>query len=336
MKGVIGKNPRELDQFFTKDAVAVKCVKHLKGILSVTPDCVVEPSFGEGAFIKAILSNKMCSKDKLIYVDIDSSEKCHRYDFLKDDYVSKKVKKIIGSGERQKKSTLTIGNPPFGKKSSLAISFFNKAAEFSDIIAFIIPRTFCKQSVQNKLNRKFFLIDEYNLLKKRREGGDLSKNDIEYDGENNGEDGAFTFKGKSYNVPCVFQIWSSSDTFINKKFITKNKPGLRPLYPRFSKTKHFTFVPYLNPLTDLAIRRIGVNAGRIFDKNPEKCSKGSHLFLRFDTSLTSEDKAVVLKNLKALNLENLSSKYNTAGCPSISKTELCNLYTEKYFPSAGK
>ena len=37
--------------------------------------------------------------------------------------------------------------PPFGKVSSLAIRFFNKCAQFSDVIAFIIPRTFNKVSV---------------------------------------------------------------------------------------------------------------------------------------------------------------------------------------------
>ena len=58
------------------------------------------------------------------------------------------------------KSCLTIGNPPFGKNSSLAISFFNKAAEFSDIIAFILPQTFSKDSVKNRLNLSFFLIME--------------------------------------------------------------------------------------------------------------------------------------------------------------------------------
>ena len=51
-----------------------------------------------------------------------------------------------------------LGNPPFGKNCSLAIKFFNKAAEFADLIAFIIPRTFKRISIQNKLNLNFSFI----------------------------------------------------------------------------------------------------------------------------------------------------------------------------------
>jgi hypothetical protein len=53
---------------------------------------------------------------------------------------------------------LIIGNPPFGKCCSLAIYFFNKSAEFADIIAFILPRTFKRVSVQNRLNLNFHLV----------------------------------------------------------------------------------------------------------------------------------------------------------------------------------
>ena len=44
------------------------------------------------------------------------------------DYVPNKTKRY-----------LVVGNPPFGKISSIAIKFFNKSAEYADCIAFIIP-----------------------------------------------------------------------------------------------------------------------------------------------------------------------------------------------------
>ena len=53
---------------------------------------------------------------------------------------------------------LVIGNPPFGRVCSMAIKFFNHAAAWADVIAFIVPRTFRKISVQNKLNTLFHLI----------------------------------------------------------------------------------------------------------------------------------------------------------------------------------
>jgi hypothetical protein len=58
--------------------------------------------------------------------------------------------------ERNKKY-LVIGNPPFGKGNSKAIQFFNQAALFSDCIAFILPRTFKRISLQNRLNLYFDL-----------------------------------------------------------------------------------------------------------------------------------------------------------------------------------
>ena len=63
------------------------------------------------------------------------------------DYVPNKTKRY-----------LVVGNPPFGKISSIAIKFFNKSAEYADCIAFIIPRTFKRVSVQNKLNLNFHLM----------------------------------------------------------------------------------------------------------------------------------------------------------------------------------
>ena len=53
---------------------------------------------------------------------------------------------------------MTVGNPPFGKFSSLVIKFFNHSDEWSDVIAFIISKTFRKISVQNKLNKYFKLV----------------------------------------------------------------------------------------------------------------------------------------------------------------------------------
>ena len=77
-----------------------------------------------------------------------------------------------------------VGNPPFGKNSSLALRFVNKAAEFAEIVAFILPCTFKKASVLRKLNPNLHLLGELKL-----------------------EQNAFEFEGAAYDVPCVFQVW---------------------------------------------------------------------------------------------------------------------------------
>lgn len=53
---------------------------------------------------------------------------------------------------------ITATNPPFGRNNSLSIPFFNRAAEVSDYIAFIVPRSWRKWSVINRLHPSFHLV----------------------------------------------------------------------------------------------------------------------------------------------------------------------------------
>lgn len=83
-------------------------------------DIHLEPSAGTGSFYNIM------DKNKKLGLDIEPKTKdIHKIDFF--DYKPEKDKKY-----------LVIGNPPFGKISSLAVKFFNKSAEFADCIAFQI------------------------------------------------------------------------------------------------------------------------------------------------------------------------------------------------------
>lgn len=284
---ILGKNAKKFDQFFTKDEIALNCVNKLKEILNIPLekfDAILEPSCGNGAFVKILPSNTL-------YYDIDLVDSTRRVDFFKlgipSEYNEKKIK------------WLTIGNPPFGQKSSAAISFFNRAAEFSSIIAFILPRTFCKSSVQDKLNRSYFLVYEYTL-----------------------PENSFTFEDKDYDVPCNFQVWVDYNHFNLVKF-KKPETVERNLTPKLLETPDFYFVNF-DQDPDLTIRRNGVLAGKIFIN--EKWTSKNHYYIKIRDRNKVEE---VIKNLRSLDLENLDIKYATAGYPSISKTELCNLYNNK-------
>lgn len=69
---------------------------------------------------------------------------------------------------------------------------------------------------------------------------------------------------------------------------------------------------------DFAIRRVGVNAGRIFGTMVKEKSSQSHHFIR-----VREKKETVLKNLHSLNLEEAEVKFQTVAQPSVAKSELC-------------
>lgn len=57
----------------------------------------------------------------------------------------------------------TVTNPPFGRNNSLSVPFFNKSAQYSEFIVFIVPWSWRKWSVQNKLDRRFHLVADHNL-----------------------------------------------------------------------------------------------------------------------------------------------------------------------------
>ena len=86
------------------------------------------------------------------------------------------------------KRILVIGNPPFGKgyMNPLAKGFFNKAAEFAEVIAFIVP---AKWHTAWKVH--FQLDESYGLYMSEM----LPK-------------GSFLLDGKEYDVPCCMQVWS--------------------------------------------------------------------------------------------------------------------------------
>lgn len=311
--GVRGLNPRENDQFFTSLPVAKHCVDLLQNSLTVKItdfDLVLEPSFGTGAFVSALMFKGGVDPARMKYIDIDAFDEAARKDFLQS---TKEIippdffhcKKADASKKRDHatmtgKTCLTIGNPPFGKNASTAVAFFNTAAKFSSVIAFIVPRTFAKESVKDRLDRNFFLVKQELL-----------------------EENSFIFEGKPCNVPCIFQVWiHCSHMNMSEKSVLIPEGELRPVQTRIASTSDFVFVKASDD-PHLAIRRVGVNAGRIFVETASQCSEQSHFFIRIKDEHRLEE---VLARLRSLELEKINVKYDTAGCPSISKNELCVLY----------
>jgi hypothetical protein len=123
-----------LDQFFTNVDVAAKCLSTLDLTLF---DTIVEPSCGNGSFYNLL--------PQAIGIEIDAKVAC------KDAIVMDFFDFSIGG------KVLVVGNPPFGRVSNLAVKFFNHAATFADTIAFIVPATFRRRSVQDRLDLNFKL-----------------------------------------------------------------------------------------------------------------------------------------------------------------------------------
>jgi hypothetical protein len=58
------------------------------------------------------------------------------------------------------KFDVIVGNPPYGKNASLAVKFLNKAVELTDNISYVLPRTFRKPSVLNRIDEHLHLVED--------------------------------------------------------------------------------------------------------------------------------------------------------------------------------
>ena len=222
---------RKLDQFYTNDDVVDSCISTIE---FDDYDIIIEPSAGDGAFYNKITGEK-------IGIDLDPKiDDLIQQDYLKfDRFIFGKDKKI-----------LVIGNPPFGKNSSLAIKFFKHSALFADTIAFILPRTFRKTSVINRLPERFNLTLE----------DILPKNSFHLP---DGDTVPFL-----YDVPCVWQIWK--------------KGNIRPTIKIETTHPDFEFVKNKED-ADFLFQRVGGKAGWTH-KNFEKSWK-SHFYIRADDNV---------------------------------------------------
>jgi hypothetical protein len=204
------RNAGEFDKFFTKRELAKKLIAYFN---LDDFDHIIEPTAGNGSFS-------------------DQIPNCEAYDIEpQKDYI-KKADFLELNFDYNPSKTLIIGNPPFGRQSSLALKILKKSSKIADTIGFILPKSFKKDSFKDRIPLTHSLELEIDL-----------------------DENSFYVENRDYSVPCVFQIWKRNGKMRNK---TKKY-----------KTEDFVFCKKSeNP--DFAIRRVGFYAGNIFkdlDKN---------------------------------------------------------------------
>lgn len=243
MKGTtksLGKKEKN-DKFYTKPRIAAMLLNELD--LS-SYSCIVEPSAGNGSFSKQI--------PNCIALDIEPEDES----IIKEDFFSYSAPQAY--------PILVVGNPPFGEQSSLAIKFFNHAASFAETIAFVLPKSFRKVSIQNKLDLNFWLVKETEM-----------------------PENSFLLGEEDYSVPCMFQVW--------KKREEKRE---RIDFPK--ESKYFSFVKTKEE-ADFRIQRVGGNAGRAYlDKNG---AISSNYYLVNTSSFPTEKLVEKLNEVKYQSLE---------------------------------
>ena len=281
-----------LDKFYTIPEISEKCLERIGSIYKWSEwGLVIEPSAGNGSFLTRIPTAKK------IGIDISPEhDDIIKQDFLTYNPASRASYASYATGDSGDSiKILVVGNPPFGRVSSLAIKFFNHASKWADVIAFIIPRTFRRVSVQNKLNTSFHLIFDEEI----------------------------PMKPCSFSPPmmakCCFQIWEKRDTE-------------RPIIELSTKHDDWDFLgfgpkdakgqPTPPEGADFAMRAYGGKCGEIVDTGLEILRPKSWHWIK-----SKINKNTLIERFNSLDY---TLSLDTARQNSIGRGELVRAYSEMY------
>lgn len=267
-----------LDQFYTLPPIARKCIQQTQCFYNLDDFFIIEPSAGNGSFFLQIPSTNK--------IGLDISPKHDT--ILPHDF-------FTYTPPKQDKKILIMGNPPFGRVSSLAVKFFNHASQYAEVIAFIVPRTFRRISIQNRLSPLFHL----------RYDEDIPTDPCSFD--------------PPMQAKCCFQIW-------------ERKEISRPLVELPSTHKDWEFLS-MGPLdtnnqptvprgADFALRAYGGKCGEIETTHLDTLRPKSWHWIK-----STIDPAILIKRFQTLDY---SISLDTARQNSIGKKELVQLYHEKF------
>jgi hypothetical protein len=244
-------------------------------------DLYLEPSAGNGSFYSLLPA------DKRHGLDLDPKYKgVQKLNFF--DY----------KPSLNYKNICAVGNPPFGKRSKLAIEFFNHAAAFANTIAFIVPVQWQKWGVQSKLPKDWKLTHDEIL-----------------------QPDAFLHNGKSYKVRCTFQIWQKNST--KEDLRLKLKPSTaHEDFDMFLYNNVPAAEKYYNYDWDFAVPRQGYANYSRRETNKAKCEKTTQwIFIKAKSPMAKE-------RLYGMDFAELAKK-NTS-TPGWGKADLVEEYNKLY------
>ena len=301
-----------LDQFFTKPEEAKRLFGVVQKLIDLEQyDIILEPSVGSNSF------GCLFPPEKRVLMDIDPKDTIFSYDNQKNKFTKLTTKKAkiniiqmdylsLGKavdllGFTTDKKIIAIGNPPFGKNSSLAVKFFNICSKFCDTICFIIPITFKRISIQNQLDLNFHLTYSEDLPFSTKE---------------------CVFE-PHMNAKCCFQIWERKEEKREKTLLPSSHPDWEflPLGPKEKREGCAKEQPTPPKNADFAMKAYGSNCGEIVTTNLHDLRpKSWHWF-------KSDNPEKLIKRFQQLDY---SISKDTVRQDSIGRAELVKLYSEKF------
>lgn len=257
------------EQYYTPADLAQRLIYEVQQIVpDLTQRTILEPAGGTGSFIKAA---QAIGVKNFLSFDIEP-----KHDSVtKANFLAAKINAT---------NAVTISNPPFGRNNSLSIPFFNKAADHSEFICFIVPRSWRKWSVINRLDSRFHLVADHDIQ-------------IDY------EDDAGAKLSKRTSLATCFQIWQR-----------KNQPR-----PKYSVADQGLIEKTDALNADVALTIFGFGCGKVlteFERKPNS----TKMFLKLHhpkalATLQSVDFSKFYKNTaytEALSLQEINYLLNEA------------------------
>jgi hypothetical protein len=225
------------EQFYTPRKLALELVETaLPYLPPASQTTFLEPAAGNGSFVEALSeigAHKVISLDR--YPAIATIQQA---DFLESEFAETNL--------------VTITNPPFGRNNALSIPFFNHAAKFSQTICFLVPRSWRKWSVTNRLDLRFHLVHDSDVF-------------VSY------EDKAGDPIRQKNGLRTCFQIWQRRDKPREKVLVPDNR-----LVEKCSPQE-----------ADIALRVFGYGCGTVlesFDRKPNT----TMMFLRLNSKTAAK------------------------------------------------
>lgn len=281
----------DLDQFYTKKKVALKCWKKIKPVVrkitgnSISNTHFIEPSAGDGSFYNLLPDHNR--------VGIDIDPKCRgveKFNFLECNYKPPLIKRHV----------VVIGNPPFGKRGKLALEFINKAFTIADTVAFILPVIFRKYNMQKHIKEGARLV--YFMPLER--------------------DSFRTVTNDSYIVNTELQVWTLSNILEDMRLF-ESPPISHPdfIMHQYNNTKEMLHV--FDNQFDFAVPCQGWQDYSRRETRSKNCEKNKQWIL-----FKAVNKKI-RKRLDDIDYDELSLRCSTA-VPGFRKGDVVQEYVTRY------
>lgn len=275
---------RDLDKYYTKDAIAVTCLAEFLPLIADDAG-LIEPSAGGGAFLRAA---RAAGRDIKGFDILPEESSITKLDFLEGN-IGDHIDPV---------NHVFLGNPPFGKKGTMAISFINKCLDLGGTVGFILPIQFRKWSAQSKIQKGASLILDMDL-----------------------PEDAFEIEGKPYRIRSSFQVWSRNHPLLKDLRLDGPPPTSHPDFDmwQFNRTKEAE--KFFDYDWDFAVPRQGFYDYSTKVYKAEDCDrKKQWIFFKARTP-------AILERLNKLDFVALSKK--NSGIPGFGKADVIKEYTSE-------